>query len=428
LRWLLLLLVALAACRSGGADDPDGAPPAADGPPTPGADAPVLDGRHVAGPYRAYLGTLHDHHRGVNGGDDGGLEIGAPDEPGFTGSDEWWSWRLAHPENYEGGDAASAYARAAATGLDFFGLTPHNHLIDSQEYAAVVSAAAAATGVVGLPGQEWSSIESGNHGIVLDVGQRVTVGNGDWRALIEEWIPGYVAGHPDEDPFLVLAHPAIETSGYGPAEKAAFEYGLDDWPTRPSWAAGLSTKAKLVELISASENAENGLPRTFELWNDGVMVGLSVGPDNHRQLWGERSEARMGVLAESWTAGAIVEALRARRTYASEERDLGAHVAVVDGAEYVAWMGEEIAAPAGGSLELEVGLEDPTNPGNSYTIEILVDDAVGGAQVQVVFSDDALPAGTRRVSVASPPVGGMVVVHVRSSGGRDTWFSPVWVR
>src|SRR5262245_35689366 len=118
----LVLAIALVSCRSpSGGDDPDGAiPPVADAPPPPGADPTVRDRRHQSGLYRAHLWTLHDHHRAVNGGEDGGLEVGAPDEPGFTGSDEWWTWRLGPPENYEGGDAASAYARAAATGLDFF--------------------------------------------------------------------------------------------------------------------------------------------------------------------------------------------------------------------------------------------------------------------------------------------------------------------
>ena len=72
-------------------------------------------------------------------------------------------------------NAVSAYTVAAAQGLDFFALTPHNHLIDNDEYGAVLDAATGAGGVVGLFGQEWSSIESGNHTIVLGVVQRVTV-------------------------------------------------------------------------------------------------------------------------------------------------------------------------------------------------------------------------------------------------------------
>lgn len=418
-----------------GPGDPDGAAPPGD---ASAPDATVELPRHQAGPYKAYLGTLHDHHYGKNAGDDGGLKVDAPDEPGQTGSAEWWAFRKQNPGHYAGGSAQDAYAAAAAAGLDFFALTPHNHLIDNEEYGAVLAAAAAAPGVIALYGQEWSSVGSGNHVHVMNVVQRVTVPNGQYAALLDSWLPGYIAGHPLAQttfaarPYVVLCHPALTTWDYGAAEKAALEYGLDDYPTRAAWAQALGAHARLVELMSGDEGDEQNLSRVLDLLNDGLRIGFSVGPDNHRQRWGTRNDRRMGALATAWTAEALNEALHLRRTYAAEDRDLGAHLAVLDGpgGAPIAWLGGEVSAP-GGMLVLEVGFEDPTHPGDTYQLEVLVDAAPGGAKAAAV-AVPGLPGsvgqGRTELTIAAPPPGGYVVVHATSSRGGDVWFSPVWVK
>lgn len=429
----IVLVVLVTACRgeTGGVDAP--AAPVIDAEPgAPDAAPPDLP-RHEAGPYKAYFGTLHDHHYGVNAGDDGGLLVGAPDEPGATGSAEWFNFRRNNPQYYVGGDAASAYAAAREAQLDFFALTPHNHLIDNEEYGAVQLAARDAEGIIALVGQEWSSVVSGNHATVMNVEARVTVPNGDFDSLLDTWLPGYIAGHPGaqetfaEKPFLILCHPALESWDYGPDEKAALEYGIDDYPSLTAWATAMNQHARLVELVSGDEGDENGLPRVMELLNDGLRIGFSAGPDNHRQLWGRRNDNRVAVLADSYRKERIAEALHARRTYITEDQDLGAHLALVDGGGTVlAWPGSEIASP-GGTLRFEVGLEDPTDAGETYRIEIRVDDAVGGNVAAVVSTGASVGQGTHIVTTPAPPAGGYVVIHVISGDGDDLWFSPIWI-
>ncbi len=430
----MLVGLAFACGPSDGETPPDGAPVDAT-PAGPDASPPELP-RHEAGPYKAYFGTLHDHHYGVNAGDDGGLQIGAPDEPGFPGSPEWWAFRNDNPQYYTGGSAADAYARARQAGLDFFALTPHNHFIDNQEYGAVIIAADAAggDGIVALYGQEWSSVNSGNHATVLNVDQRISVPNGEYDNLLDSWLPGYVSAHPStlfrQKPWMILAHPALTAFDYGDAEKALLEYGLDDYATRAAWAAALNQHARLVEMQSGSSGDENGMPRAMELLNDGVRVGFSVGPDNHRQQWGTRTDGRVGALASVWSREGIAEALYARRTYSTEDEDLGAHLAVLDTAgDPVAWMGEEIDSP-GATLHLQVGLADPSEPSRTYTMEVRADDATGGNQAMVITVPGlaGIPEGTRNFDVPTPPAGGYVVVHVTASDNADLWFSPIWIR
>jgi hypothetical protein len=436
----VVLCAASVAVACGPSDDngtpPDSAPPVDMPPGAPDAAPPELP-RHEAGPYKAYLGTMHDHHYGSNAGDDGGLQVGAPDEPGLPGSPEWWDYRHNNPQYYAGGHASDVYMRAQSAGLDFFALTPHNHFIDNAEYGAVMTAANAADGhgIVALFGQEWSSVSSGNHAIVMNVEQRITAPNGEYDTLLDSWIPGYLAGHPStlfrQKPFVILAHPALTSFDYGDAEKALLEYGIDDYATRAAWAAALNQHVRLVEMQSGSEGDENGLPRVMELLNDGVRVGFSVGPDNHRQQWGTRTDGRVGALASAWSREPIAEALYARRTYCSEDKDLGAHLAVLDGAgEPIAWMGEEIDSP-GATLHLQVGLEDPSEPTRTYAVEVRIDDAVGGNQAMVTTVPglpSSIPEGNRNFDVPAPPSGGYVVVHVTASDNNDVWFSPIWIR
>lgn len=398
------------------------------------ADAPIELPRHEAHGLKAYLGTLHDHHYGKNAGDDGGLLPYAAEEPGETGSDEWWEYRREHPEYYEGGDATGAWALGRENGLDFMAVTPHNHLIDNEEYGAVMSAAAEASGIIALFGQEWSSVSSGNHATVMNVSLRVTVDNGDYSGLLDSWLPGYVAGHPIANttyaarPFLILDHPALEEWNYYDEEKERLEYGIDDYATKDEWVVALGTYARLVELMAGDGSDESGLDRVLEILNDGLKVGFSVGPDNHRQLWGERNYHRVGALASSWTKEAISEALYARRTYVSDDSDLGAHLAVLDDGEVLGWMGEELVLP-GSTMILEIGLVDETDPTASYELEVLVDDSIGGDSAQTVNVDgpQSFSAGTIEVSLAAPSAGSYVIVHVTSSQGRDLWFSPIWI-
>jgi hypothetical protein len=413
---------------AGGAAVIDAAPGTPDG-------APGSLARHVAGPYKAYLGTIHDHHYAKNGGDDGGLKDGAADEPGFVGSSEWFQYRRANPDLYIGGDATSAYRKGHEAGLDFFSLTPHSHLTTQDEFADMISKAVVADGVP-LYGQEWSSISSGNHAIIMNASLISNARNGDYGWLLSDWFPGYIQNHPEASqpesrPYLILAHPDYTSFDYTTDDKARLEYGLDDFASRDAWVTGLNARARLIELVCADGDSSDQLTRVLELLNEGITVGFSVGQDNHRQRYGTRSGARIGALAAGYTRGDISEALYARRTYASEDTTLGAHLAVVNaGGDRTAWMGEEIVSP-GSELTLEVGLEDTSESTDRYTIRVMVDELRGGSvaqEISVPALADTFAQGTTRFTIPTPPAGGYLLVHVTTSDGESLWFSPIWIR
>src|SRR6185436_18826241 len=122
---------------------------------------------------------------------------------------------------------AYAHARDVAK-LDFLAVTEHNHaqagaiannhaLYNGPQPASLIRTAAqfdAPGSFVALYGQEFSTISSGNHANVLEVGDVIDtsdVPNGAWNLLLETWLPA----HPDSEgkpAVMLLNHPATNDS------------------------------------------------------------------------------------------------------------------------------------------------------------------------------------------------------------------------
>jgi hypothetical protein len=154
------------------------------------------------------------------------------------------------------GTPSEAYTRARDVAhLDFLAITEHNHA-DAGDIAnnhalytgpgslSLIPTANSFTeeGVfIAFYGQEFSSISKGNHVNVIDAPAVIDVANGDFRALIEDWLPLHLDTQGQE-PLLLLNHPTL-----GPDEK---EYGIDDFPDTATWLAALDPRAPLINLMN----------------------------------------------------------------------------------------------------------------------------------------------------------------------------------
>lgn len=113
-----------------------------------------------------------------------------------------------------------------------------------------------------------------------------------------------------------------------------------------------------VPAPSASE-VPRGLSDYVYYLNMGFRLGPTANQDNHHMNWGSAVASRTGVLARSLSEADVLEALDARRTFASEDRNARALVAVSDGAGgEVTVMGGEAKA-SGESVALEISYSDP---------------------------------------------------------------------
>ena len=166
----------------------------------------------------------------------------------------------AHTKYSDGsGTPADAFRQARDQGrLDFLAVTEHNHdkaemgiqngdprkdgimiAVDNSLYngsgsASLIRAAGSFTEddrFVAIYGQEFSTISSSNHVNVFEVRNVISVANGDFATLYDQWLPQ----NPDslgESPLGQLNHPNFRADMVHestPASRRFNDYGLDDY-------------------------------------------------------------------------------------------------------------------------------------------------------------------------------------------------------
>jgi hypothetical protein len=300
------------------------------------------------------------------------------------------------------GTPAEAYAMAKGAGLDFFAITEHNHrraedgaksrrdgkLIATNPllYAGQPSSLIETANRLNQPGQfvtlygqEISTISSGNHMNVFQVGSvvdDVSVPNGKVPALLT-----WVGAHPDslgQTALLQFNHPNNPSS-------SPKDYGRDDYAPA-DWVRSVDPFVELIEVLNAPAlddglgfRAEAKEGYYFEYLNLGFHVAPSVGHDNHWKNWGKSTDARIGVIADALTRGTIMSALRARHTFASDDKNL----------KVIFRSGESLGGdivpvpPPGTSLPLTVEISDPDEQDARYRVEVYTDHKGGDRPVRI---------------------------------------------
>lgn len=356
------------------------------------------------------------------------------------------------------GTPDEAYAMARSQGMHFLAVTEHNHRagdgkgerrdnrligVQQQLYAgqpdSLVESANRADrpgSFAALYGQEVSTISQGNHINIFDVTMVVDdmgVPNGNVPALLN-----WVRTNPDRGGLPAL----LQFNHPRDPNRNPKDYGRDDFP-EAQWVASLDPFVELIEVLNAPalkkgegfrSEAKEGY--YLEYLNLGFHVGPSVGHDNHWKNWGKSTDARVGVIATALTRNGIMSALRARRTYASEDRNL--RVIFRSGA---AIGGDIIAPPAANSvLPLTVEISDPDEPNARYRIDVL-SDRPGGDRARRPVESFRIEGNTN----GSVPLGGIPfeapgqfvllrITQSSESGGDEehqeledrVWTAPIW--
>lgn len=298
----------------------------------------------------------------------------------------------AHTSYSDGsGTPDEAFAMARANGLDFLAITEHNHraadgkgarkdniliglqpwLYASQQTSLVESANRANQpgSFVAIYGQEVSTISKGNHINVFDVATVVDdaiVKNGDVPALL-----AWVNAHPSAS----LSSPLLQFNHPRDPDRNLMDYGRDDFAD-VDWVRTLDPYVELIEVLNAPAlkdgtgfraDAKEGY--YLDYLNLGFHLAPSVGHDNHWRNWGASTDARIGVVAKALTRPDILAALKARHTFATDDKNI----------EVIFRTGESLAgdivpAPAAGTtLPLTVEIRDPDEPNARYRVDVLSD-------------------------------------------------------
>jgi len=262
-----------------------------------------------------------------------------PPAPMPNGMLAYWGDLHAHSTASDGsGPPRMAFATARAAGLHFFALTDHDSWLTAEEWNKIGTAANEATvdGVfIALRGFEYSHSTKG-HINVFNTATWVSRDDPNYDTLSEfyAWLaaqPGAVAqfNHPDY------------TRG------GDFDH----------FAYNASVRDKIV-LQEVGNNAHSIYRQYEPQYLASLQRGWHAAPtnnsDNHDLTWGSDSAHRVGILAPALTLANVLDALRARRVFATEDANL-AIALQANGA----WMGSTIRTEPTISFTVVVSDPDP---------------------------------------------------------------------
>jgi len=250
------------------------------------------------------------------------------------------------------GTPQQAFASAIACGLDFMAVTDHSYAISDAEWADTLARADAATSptFVGLRGFEYTQGAEG-HANGYNTVRHAT------RALVAgcaycDYTPNLEQGVTVEGFYHWLAITGTQAlDGAG----TVLQFNHPSWINFNDWAYHPE-----VEEVAELEEVGNGWDSSYVFsWDEwirsldyGWQVGAANNSDNHNYDWGCISPHRTGVVMADLTKDDLLGALRARRTFATEDSN---YDLFFQANGY--WMGAEI--PNTGQIAFHLWGSDP---------------------------------------------------------------------
>jgi hypothetical protein len=407
-------------------------------------------------------------------------------------TDVWYGLLHAHTLYSDGlGTPEQAFSRAnSIAGLDFLAITPHNHRfaengarnerrdgvmiastpelyasvnnvtftrswsVSSQDFSesvtspSLISAAEDATtdSFVAMYGQEFSSISQGNHVNVIGWDEVLTISNGAFRDLYELFDAAIEQG--TAIPILQINHPDIHRDlfyrGSQPRviEKMFNDLGFDDYGEDfVDLVEAADQYLVLIEILTGPAFATEALGSVhydhhendyYYYLVQGFHISPSVGHDNHFATWGNATAARMGVFADELTQDALFQAMRANRTFASEDSDLSIEFLINNEP-----MGSTLDVATGDPLNITLRVEDPTEPDTTYVVDLVYGDieqqdrnsldkwvATDGLTESWTFDGDGELLFDQYLASGVPE---FFYVRVRQDDDDRTWSAPIWI-
>ena len=186
------------------------------------------------------------------------------------------------------------------------------------------------------------------------------------------------------------------------------------------WDAVVDTRMYMVEVGNGEgQIGAGGYYPSYEQYIMALDKGWHVAPtnnqDNHKGKWGNANDARDVILTDDFTEDGIYAALRARRMYATEDKNLDLDYTVNGN-----MMGSIIDVPE--KLNFEISFNDPDRTDSIAKVELVVNSG------KVAYTwDSAADLAKGSVSVELPPEYTYYFVRVTEGDGDLAVTAPVWV-
>lgn len=340
---------------------------------------------------------------------------------------------------------AYTYARDVAK-IDFLALTEHNHaealgndgigiatnpaLYKGSQPSSLISTAKSMTQdgrFVALYGQEFSTISSGNHANIFDIGEVINIEKGRFDLLVN-----FLQNNKDssgQSAIMMLNHPDSSI------DIGSKEYGFDDFNSNVGlWVSNIGKYAALIQMINgpgqqSGTNLRSAEPKE-EIYRKFLSLGFRVAPtadqDNHTKNWGNATPARTGIITTSLTKANLLTAMRQRHVFATEDNNLSIIIKVNNHL-----CGDIIAPlPPVGELSINYQIEDKNEPNAQYDIEVWRG-KIGGQFAKMVSSVNRSGNGSgiiEDVAFSGESQYFFFRVVQRGEGGDidRAWTAPVW--
>lgn len=368
-------------------------------------------------PYTVYYGSLHGQTNDSDGG--GNVATCNASQPAQTGQ--------------YGPDAAFPYAKAR--GLDFFGNTDHNHYFDGSSglgtipaataknrYTAGVATAtnytAANPGFLAMYGMEWGVISGGGH---LNIFNSDELYSWEYDPSNQLYGHRYIAKNDYASLYTVMRaagqvgqfnHP--DTTGQFIVNGTDFGYTADG--DEVMVLAEISNTSAFSNKEDESQQPGSGYESAFKkILERGFHVAPATNQDNHCANWGASYTNRTAILVPNGTPltrDSFVEALRARRVFATHDKNsqlvLSANGAI---------MGSRINNT--GPLNLNIGFANTA--GKTVSLIEIWQGVPGRNGTMTVLTNQATYSHT--------PTDGLHVYYARvtQDDGKVLWSAPIWV-
>ncbi len=186
------------------------------------------------------------------------------------------------------------------------------------------------------------------------------------------------------------------------------------------WDAVVDTRMYMVEVGNGEgQIGAGGYYPSYEQYIMALDKGWHVAPtnnqDNHKGRWGNANDARDVILTDDFTEDGIYSAIRARRMYATEDKNLEIDYTVNGN-----MMGSIIDVPE--KLNFEISFNDPDRTDSIAKVELVVNSG------KVAYTwDSAADLAKGSVSVELAPEYTYYFVRVTEGDGDLAVTAPVWV-
>ena len=322
--------------------------------------------------YNDYRGYLHAHsYLSVDARDRGG----SPDE----------AWTMARDQAH----------------LDFMGITDHAEFLGSDRWQQLKDAATRYNqpGVfIALPGFEHSNPVMGHYCVMNTSDIRSALDNTTVSSFYD-WL------ETQPQAIVTFNHP-------GNYDQLHIEF--NHFALRPS----IVDRMVGVETMHGSfEDFQQGYDNQHSSYDNALLAGWRVGSisaqDNHTPTYGIANDGRTVVFTDELTIDGLLDGYRARRMYASEDKNLYLTFSTSDGHE----MGSVLDRSARSFL---VGFDDPDS--EVFTqIDVFENGQVSHSQAIATTS------GTYAFDVPASNADRYLYVRVTQQDGQRAESSPIWL-